>query len=123
MNPIAKLLLVACALLPCWGIAAPVFKCTDATGKVTYSGTKCAELGLKDAGEIRDRINVQPAYQPPSSENEPRRRYVPPPPPPPRVREPETPPAAADQANPERRCFTVHTEKGNVTRCNDKPAE
>jgi len=33
------------------------------------------------------------------------------------------PAASADPADPERRCFTVRTAKGNITRCNDKPDE
>ena len=32
-------------------------------------------------------------------------------------------PAAEEAPNPERRCFTVRTAKGNVTRCNDKADE
>jgi hypothetical protein len=31
------------------------------------------------------------------------------------------PAAAAEPAKPDRRCFTVHTAKGNVTRCNENP--
>src|SRR5207249_6564522 len=41
------------ALLLCGELAAQTFKCTNAAGKITYSGTKCNELGLKDAGEVK----------------------------------------------------------------------
>src|SRR6266513_245179 len=110
MNEIAKLILAASALLLSGELAAQTFKCASAAGKVTYSGTKCSELGLKDAGEVKDRLNVNPAYRPPV----------------PVVGSPRSsaPAAAAEPANPERRCFTVHTAKGNIiTRCNDKPDE
>jgi len=66
MNEIAKLILAASALLLSGELAAQTFKCTDAAGKITYSGIKCSELGLKDAGEVPDRLNVNPAYQPPA---------------------------------------------------------
>ena len=121
MNAISKLAIVASVLLPCGDLAAETFKCTDASGKITYTSMKCSELGLKDAGAIRDRLNVQPAYRPPARENESRR-------PPPRsaptaAPASEAPAAAAEPANPERRCFTVRTPTGNVTRCNDRPPE
>ena len=119
MNEIAKLVLAASALLLSGELAAQTFKCTDAAGKITYSGIKCSELGLKDAGEVKDRVNVNPAYRPPA------RAIAPPPSPAPAANAPntETPAAGAEPAAPERRCFTVHTAKGNVTRCNDKPDE
>jgi uncharacterized protein DUF4124 len=121
MREIAKLTLTACALLMCTGLAAQTFKCTDALGKITYSGKKCSELGLKDAGEVKDRLNVQPAYQPPTAETRSTRSIAPAPaaeaPP------PAAPAAAEESASPERRCFTVKTAKGNVTRCNDTPPE
>ena len=66
MNGIAKLMLAASALLLSGELAAQTFKCTNAAGKITYSGTKCSELGLKDAGEVKDRLNVNPAYRPPA---------------------------------------------------------
>jgi hypothetical protein len=118
MNEIAKLILAASASLLSGELAAQTFKCTNADGKITYSGTKCSELGLKDAGEVKDRLNVNPAYQPPA-------RPIASPPPAPAASAPntETPAAGAEPATPERRCFTVHTAKGNVTRCNDKPDE
>lgn len=98
--------------------SAQLFKCRDAAGKVTYSGTKCSDLGLKDAGEVKDRLQVtpapsQPAPQPSSSA---RRENDEPP-------AATPPPAAEAPKEPERRCFTVKTAKGNVTRCNDKPDE
>jgi len=120
MNEIAKLILSVSALLLSGELAAQTFKCTNAAGKITYSGVKCSELGLKDAGEVKDRLNVNPAYQPPGRTIESR------PSPAPAAKAPNTemPAAAAEEApNPERRCFTVHTAKGNVTRCNDKADE
>ena len=116
----AKLILAAAALLLSGELAAQTFKCTDAAGKITYSGTNCKELGLKDAGEVKDRLNVNPAYKPPPSATKsplspnPGAASAPP---------RSTAPAAAEPAEPERRCFTVHTAKGNVTRCNDMPEE
>ena len=113
-----KLILAASALLLSGELAAQTFKCTNAAGKITYSGTKCSELGLKDAGEVKDRLNVNPAYKPPA-------RAIESPPPAPAAKAPntETPAADAEPVKPERRCFTVHTAKGNVTRCNDTPDE
>ena len=113
-----KLILAASALLLSGELAAQTFKCTNAAGRITYSGTKCSELGLKDAGEIKDRLNVNPAYKPPA-------RAIESPPPAPAAKAPktETPAADAEPVKPERRCFTVKTAKGNVTRCNDTPDE
>ena len=120
MNGIAKVILAASALLLSGELAAQTFKCTNAAGKITYSGTNCSELGLKDAGEVKDRLNVNPAYRPPAPEIRSPLPSVP-------AAASEAPntdaPAAAEPANPERRCFTVHTANGNVTRCNDKPDE
>ena len=31
----------------------------------SYSSTECSALGLKDAGEVKDRLNTSPAYRPP----------------------------------------------------------
>jgi hypothetical protein len=119
MNQIAKLILAVSALLLSGELAAQTFKCTNAAGKITYSGKKCSELGLKDAGEVKDRLNVNPAVRPPG------RATGSPPPLAPAAKAPDTemPAAAAEPAKPERRCFTVHTAKGNVTRCNDTPVE
>jgi hypothetical protein len=121
MNGITKLILAASALLLSGELAAQTFKCTNAAGKITYSGMKCSELGLKDAGEVKDRLNVNPAYRPPAPANRPPLQSAP-------AAAPEAPntgapAAAAEPANPERRCFTVHTAKGNVTRCSDKSDE
>ena len=114
-----KLILAASALLLSGELAAQTFKCTNAAGKITYSGTKCSELGLKDAGEVKDRLNVNPAYKPPARAIE-----SPPPAPAAKARNTETPAADAEPVKPERRCFTVKTAKGNVvTRCNDTPDE
>ena len=114
-----KLILAASALLLSGELAAQTFKCTNAAGKITYSGTKCSELGLKDAGEVKDRLNVNPAYRPAARaiESAPSRA--------PAAKAPSTemPAASAEPATPERRCFTVHTAKGNVTRCNENPDE
>ena len=128
MNAIRMVMAVS-ALLACHEAAAQMFKCTDKSGKVTYSSTKCSELGLKDAGEVRDRLQVTPA---PAA--------TPPVPPPaaPAQTGPASPPvsgpvvqpdapkpaAAADPANPEKRCFVVAGAGGKkVTRCNDQPDE
>jgi hypothetical protein len=121
MKEIAKRIFAACALLLSVELAAQTFKCTDAAGKVTYSGKKCSELGLKDAGEVKDRLNVNPAYRPPTTVTGSPRSPAP-------AAAAETPntvaPAAAEEsASPDRRCFTVKTAKGNVTRCNDTPVE
>jgi hypothetical protein len=117
MNEMSRLILAVSALLLSGELASQTFKCKDAAGKITYSGTKCSDLGLKDAGEVKDQLNVSPAYRPPPGAVESR----PPPAPAAKAPSPETPPAAEEAANPERRCFVVKTPKGNVTRCNDRP--
>ena len=117
MNEIPGLSLVALALLLSGELAAQTFKCTNPDGKITYSGTKCSDLGLKDTGEVKDRVNVSPTYKPPPGAVESR----PSPPPAAKAPNPEIPATAEEPANPERRCFTVRTPKGNVTRCNDAP--
>lgn len=119
MKKLAKLTFAACALLVCGELAAQTFKCTDAAGKITYSGKKCSELGLKDAGEVKDRLNINPAYQPPARDERPQRPS--PPAPAPEARPADTPAPADESAAPERRCFTVNTPKGKATRCNDAP--
>src|SRR5437867_7138635 len=105
MNGIAKLMLAASALLLSGELAAQTFKCTNAAGKITYSGTKCSELGLKDAGEVKDRLNVNPAYRPPPAPPI-RRPLSPTPAAAPKAPNTDAPTAAAEPANPERRCFT-----------------
>jgi len=123
MKEIANLTLAACALLLCGELAAQTFKCTDAAGKITYSGKACRELGLKDAGEVKDRLNINPAYQPSGRTRDERPRPPSAPAPAPEVRTPDAPAAAEESAGSERRCFTVSTAKGKATRCNDAPNE
>jgi len=119
MNDIAKLIFAASALLLSGESAAQTFKCTDAAGKITYSDRECSKVGLKDAGEVTDRLNVSPAYRPPAQAVESRR----PPARAPEAPKADTPAAAGEPAPPQRRCFVVHTPNGNVTRCNDRPPE
>lgn len=120
MKVIPKLTLAACALLLCGQLAAQTFKCTDSIGKITYSGKKCSELGLKDAGEVKDRLNINPPYQPSAAKEE-RRRPPSAPAPAPVPQAPAADAAAPADEAPERRCFTVNTAKGKATRCNDAP--
>ena len=96
--------------------AQQLYKCKDAAGKITYSSTECARLGLKPGGEIRDQLNVSPAVKFDLA--------------PPSPAKPAAAPAAADtraaaseDKAPERRCFTVKTAKGVATRCNDAPGQ
>ena len=115
MTRLVKLLPAMLALSLCAQAAAQqLYKCKDAAGRITYAGRECKELGLSSAGEIRDRSSVTPALKLP----EPRRAA---PEPAARV---EAPPGGASEVaptTPKRRCFTVKTEKGTVTRCNDVP--
>lgn len=112
------------ALLPALALAigteagAQTFKCRDASGKITYSSQACTDIGLKSAGEVRDQINVSPGYKAP----------VPPKPPAGQAKAPPPSPAGKSPADtekkaPERRCFTVKTATGVVTRCNDAPED
>ena len=105
----AMLVMLACAQAGAQGLS----KCQDAAGKVTYASQPCEELGLKPAGEIRDRSNVAPAYKAP-----PPAPGAAPPKPAPAARAPAP---AAEPPKQERRCFTVQTSKGTATRCNDVP--
>jgi len=118
MNEIAKIAVALAVLLPCHEVAAQLFKCSDAAGKISYTGTKCSDLGLRDAGEVKDRIQITPA--PPaqtSGSPSPRTSQQ-------SAEEPEKPAASAEPQSPERRCFTTRNAKGaTVTRCNDKPDE
>jgi cell division septation protein DedD len=125
MKAIARWSLAVSALLLSSGLAAQTFKCVDALGKITYSGKQCKDLGLKDAGEVKDRLNVQPvppAYQAPARSRpetgRPSSRTE-------ASEAPSPPPTPTESLEPERdrRCFTVKTAKGNVTRCNDQPPE
>jgi hypothetical protein len=118
MKAIAKLILGVSILLVSGELAAQTFKCVDAAGNITYTGRKCSDLGLKDAGEVKDRLNVNPAFIPPV-----RRSAPPAPAPAPAAQSAGVPATPAESAQPERRCFVVKTAKGNVTRCNDTPDE
>jgi len=124
MKTIAKLTLAACALLAPSALVAQTYKCTDANGKITYSGKICSDLGLKDAGEVKDQIQTVPAYrQAPRTEG----TRTPPPPsaPAPAAQAPAPEPATTEEQSdgPSRRCFSVKTAKGNTTRCNDAPPD
>lgn len=129
MRSTAKPILAACALLLSQGLAAQTYKCTNEFGKITYSGKKCSELGLKDAGEVKDRLNINPALPTVSPSASPTGRSTdearrPPPaaaPRPAAEERPETQPAPEEAAPGDRRCFVVNTPKGKVTRCNDTP--
>ena len=94
--------------------AQQVYKCQDAAGKVTYANHACADLGMRSAGEVKDSINVAPAYKAPPRPAVPAK---------PAPAAQTAPPKAEPAAEPERRCFTVKTAKGVVTRCNDKPED
>ena len=110
----ARISIGALAFCFCAGASAQTYKCLDAAGKVTYSSTDCAALGLRDGGEVRDKLNLSPAQKvsPPQAAPVPERPQ---------------PPGASQAAGaaggkagapaPERRCFK--TAKG--TRCNDDP--
>jgi hypothetical protein len=115
MNEIARIAVAVAVLLPWHPVAAQMFKCTDAAGKISYSSTQCSELGLKDAGEVKDRLNTSPAYRPPpgSTRSSPS----------PAAPAPSAAPAAVAPSEPERRCFTTTVKGKSVTRCNDKPDE
>lgn len=113
-------------MLVCHSAAAQMFKCTDKAGKITYSSTKCSELGLKDAGEVRDRLQVSPApaatppVPPPAAPATSAPASSPPVSGPVVQPEPAKPAASANPANPEKRCFVVTGAGGKkVTRCND----
>lgn len=102
---------LAAALLACPGAWAQTYKCLDAAGKVTYSSTTCDLLGMRDAGEVRDRVNTAPAQKVaprPASASAPAAASAAP-----------AAAKAAETKEPDRRCFK--TAKGY--RCNDKPEE
>ena len=119
-----KLGLAALALTLCAQVAAEeMYKCRDASGRITYSGKECKQIGLTSAGEIKGRITVQPALKTPPA---------PPAPPPAAAAKDDAAKDAAPSgkdgtgsaegsATPERRCFTTKTAKGTATRCNDVP--
>ena len=112
MSTIRALLAAAVMLVPSAQVAAQMFKCSDAAGKISYSSTECSALGLKDAGEVKDRLNTSPAYKPPPGSTSRPAAEAP---------APSAPEPAADP--PERRCFTSTVKGRSVTRCNDKPDE
>ena len=99
------------------GASAQMFKCTNAAGKVTYSGQKCNEIGLKDAGEVKARIQSAPGDRPAAAAATrtpaPAQADAP-------AKAAEPPPTAAKADDPDRRCFSVKTAKGTTTRCGDK---
>ena len=117
MISIARIVLAALVSLApaAW---AQTVKCLDKTGKVTYTNVKCSDLGLKEAGEVPDRINTSPAYQPTEQAETRQQRSSPPPAPPAEAAKPAAPPAAAPKdANQvdKQRCFK--TPQG--FRCNE----
>jgi hypothetical protein len=112
MSAIRTTLAAAAMLVLSAQAAAQMFKCANAAGKISYSDTECSALGLKDAGEVKDRLNSSPAYQPP-----------PPSKPAPAAPAQSAPEPAAAVEPPERRCFTTNVKGRSVTRCNDQPDE
>jgi hypothetical protein len=104
---------VAIALATAQAGAQQVYKCQDAAGKVTYASQPCADLGMRPGGEVKESINVAPAYKAPPRSAEP----------PPAAATQAAPPKPKPAAEPERRCFKVKTAKGFATRCNDKPED
>ena len=126
MSAVREALAIATMLALSGEAAAQMFKCTDKAGKVTYSSARCSDLGLKDAGEIKDRLQVTPApAATPAAPPPPAATRPSPPPVSGPVVQPETPaPGAAAEPQKERRCFVVTGAGGKkVTRCNDKPDE
>src|SRR5262249_23132482 len=111
-----RFFLIGFALAVTAPAAAQTFKCLDQAGKTTYSNTRCAELGLKDAGAVADRTNSAPAYRPSVPQSAPQ-------PPAPAATPSNAGQAPGKSEDPERRCFTVKTAKGTVTRCGEKPEE
>jgi hypothetical protein len=64
-----KMHLIAMAVLVVSSSVAPAhaqttYKCTDSSGEITYSGKQCSSLGLKEIGEVRDRLSVVPGSAP-----------------------------------------------------------
>jgi hypothetical protein len=55
-------------LLWLWSAAAvaqTMYKCTDAQRRITYSNEACEKQGLKDAGQVADRVTTMPFTAPP----------------------------------------------------------
>jgi hypothetical protein len=103
--------LAVLAVLCAASAQAQTYKCRDAAGKITYSSQECRNLGLRDAGEVADKMNITPAVRPNyPSWNKPQDDSA-------AEEEKKEPPKA-----PERRCFTTRNAKGGTsTRCNDTP--
>ena len=105
----------AAALLASGNLAAQTYKCVDAKGKVTYTGSKCSDLRLKDAGEVKERIQYGPgdraAIRAASAPPKPAAQI-------PATKAAEAPPPAQAEGE-DRRCFK--TAKG--MRCGDKPED
>ena len=57
--PSAALTIGLLLILPGTSIAQPMYKCLKGTA-VTYSNTSCDQLGLKSAGQVRDRVTTLP---------------------------------------------------------------
>jgi len=91
------------------GAAAQTYKCVSEAGKITYSSASCANLGLKDAGDVKQQINVAPAQRVPPPAPPARK------PPPKAAANPEAPPPAVDAPKVGQRCFSTKTG----TRCNE----
>ena len=123
-----KMLFAVVAFALCAEVAAQeMYKCKNAAGRITYSGSPCKDLGLTSAGEVKGQANVieAPAGQGSTIQRE---TTTPTPKPRPAVKqeapaESPVPAAEVSSGTPERRCFTVKTAKGTTTRCNDKPPE
>ena len=121
-----KVLFAVLAILLCAEVAAQqMFKCKNASGRITYSGSECKNLGLSPAGEIKGQANVMSTPETPTATRD---NEAPTPTPRPGVKEQapvarDNPAGEAPPVTPERRCFTVKTAKGTTTRCNDAPAE
>jgi hypothetical protein len=115
------LIVAAAAFLLSGNLAAQTYKCVDAAGKVTYTGSKCSELRLKDGGQVKETLQVAPGDRAAAKAA---RAPAKPAPPKPVTRTAEAPPAKPAKAEGEdRRCFTVKTAKGTATRCGDKQEE
>lgn len=106
--------LIVAALFCAAAAHAQTYKCRNAAGKVTYSGQPCRDIGLRDAGEVADKVNVTPAVRPNyPAWNKPQEDA-------PAAQEKKAEPPKA----PERRCFTVKNAKGgSSTFCNDAPED
>jgi len=114
MTRLAGFAAAASLLLLSAGAAAQTYKCVNDAGKITYSSASCANLGLKDAGDVKQQINVAPAQRipPPAPPTRPAAK-------PPEAATSEAPPPGANAEKIERRCFTTKTG----TRCNEGPAD